>query len=366
MNFKFLNIPVQICPSFWLFLLFLTDIYQNPSIESVIVGVVVIMSLLVHEYGHALTAVYFGKKPEILLEAFGGSARYNSFGITPKQQFLITLNGPLFESVLIALSYYLLNVSFFENYYIRFFLYATLRINILWCLFNLIPIQPLDGGHLLHYLLEKKIGEKGCAYIGLACAAIIAPYLLFTGLYIFGTLLLIFGYQQFKKLSFSKANPFNLHMKGLESLRNNDFEEAKTHFKQLMKSKDAQMKTSAAEQLAKIYRQEHNPQLSYKTLLQCDPQYLKEGKPLLCQLAYEQGNYSLVCQYARDIYAIEPTQQTAHLNSRAFAHLKNPALAGAWLKTASLFENGQNLKELLADPSYDAVRTETTFQEQIS
>ena len=75
MNFKFLNIPVQICPSFWIFLLFLTEIYQDPSIESLIVGLVVIMSLLVHEYGHALTAVYFGKNPKsswrLLVEAQG-------------------------------------------------------------------------------------------------------------------------------------------------------------------------------------------------------------------------------------------------------------------------------------------------------
>lgn len=93
MNFTFLNIPVGIHPSFWIFLLFFTGIYNNPSIESVIVGAVMFVSLLVHEYGHALTAAYFGAKPTITLEAFGGRAEYSSFGISRKKQLLITLYG---------------------------------------------------------------------------------------------------------------------------------------------------------------------------------------------------------------------------------------------------------------------------------
>jgi hypothetical protein len=38
----------------------------------------------------------------ITLEAFGGNAQYDSYRITPKQSFLITLNGPLLQSVLIS------------------------------------------------------------------------------------------------------------------------------------------------------------------------------------------------------------------------------------------------------------------------
>jgi len=144
-NFTFLNIPVRIEPVFWIFLLFFSDLYQDFSIESVIVGFVMIVSLLLHEYGHALTAVYFGGKPKIKLEAFGGKAEYNDFGITKTQEAIITLNGPLFESLLIALPYFLLESGFFAKYhYVQYVLYVTMRINILWCLLNLIPVDPLD------------------------------------------------------------------------------------------------------------------------------------------------------------------------------------------------------------------------------
>jgi len=74
MKFKFLNISIYIHPIFWIFLLFFTDIYRDLSIESVIWGIILFFSLLVHEYGHALTALYFGAKPTVILEAFGGKA----------------------------------------------------------------------------------------------------------------------------------------------------------------------------------------------------------------------------------------------------------------------------------------------------
>ena len=70
-----------------------------------------------------------------------------------------------------------------------------MRINIIWCLLNLIPIAPLDGAHLLNYFLEKKFGSRGTQatlFVGLICAVSIAPYLLFKGFFFFGILLIIF------------------------------------------------------------------------------------------------------------------------------------------------------------------------------
>lgn len=369
MRFKFLNIPVQISPSFWIFLLFFTNIYQDPSLEAVILGIVLILSLLVHEYGHAMTAYYFGKSPEITLEAFGGNAKYNNYGITPKQKFLITLNGPLFESFLIVLSYYFLKQNFFENHYIRFFLYATMRLNILWCLFNLIPLKPLDGGHLLHYFLEKKFGEKGekiCAVIGISSAVALAPYFYFQNLFFFSIFLGILAFQEFRKFKQldDQTSPFTMFMKGSEAMRNQNLNEAAVIFKKLIKTKDSQIKISSIENLAQIYYQTNNHKLSYQLLLNSDQQSLKESKCLLCQLAYEQKNYELVSQYANDIYNIRPTKEIALLNSKAYAHLNNPELSGGWLKTALLFGD-LHIEEIIKDSSYDTIREEEAFREEI-
>jgi stage IV sporulation protein FB len=346
MNFRFLNIPVHIHPTFWVFLLFFTNIYRDPSIESVIWGVVLIFSLLVHEYGHALTALYFGARPAITLEAFGGNAQYNSSGITPKQRFLITLNGPLLEAVLIVLAYSVLKSGVFSHHpYIQYFLDVTVRLNILWCLLNLIPIAPLDGGHLVRYMLERKFGPKGyraSLLLGLACAAVAVPYLYLHGFFFFATLLLIFGLQNFQTLRHERPasgqdNHFSCYIKAIAAINNHEMERAKELLKKPLKSKDASIKYAAIEALAKIHFQENERQKAYDLLSKADPQFLKEGKCLLCKLAFERHDYELVSKYSRDIYTIEPSYEIALLNSKAFAHLNDPALSNAWLETASQF-----------------------------
>jgi stage IV sporulation protein FB len=376
LNIKFLNVPIYIHPTFWIFLLFFTDIYRDPSIEIVIWGVVMFFSLLVHEYGHALTARYFGAEPTITLEAFGGNARYNGRGISPKQEFLITLNGPLFESVLILISYILLKLEVFEAYpYINYFFYVTMRLNILWCLLNLIPLVPLDGGHLVRYVLEKKFGSQGkkiSILIGLLCVALAIPYLYFSGFFFFGILLVIYSIQNLQALrgnqSFSrKKSSFSSYLEGVEAVNANELAKATMIFKKLLNSKDMQIYHSAAELLAKIYFQKNEHQKAYHLLLQADHNMLKEGKCLLCKLAYEHKNYELVCKYSREIYEIDPSYEIALLNSKAHAGMQQPLLAGAWLVTASQFGDDfkDQTRKAMSESIYDLIKEQGAFKLQI-
>ena len=173
-------------------------------IHAFIAGVVVLMSLLVHEFGHALTAKFFGAKPIVTLEAFGGYASYQSEMVTPKQRFIITLNGPLFQSFLILTSYLLLREHVFQNEFIQFFLLITLRINIIWVLLNLLPVHPLDGGQMVSHLLERKFGAKGhriSILLGIICVVITAPILYIQGFHFFSILLAFLGVQNYQRLS---------------------------------------------------------------------------------------------------------------------------------------------------------------------
>lgn len=372
MNFKLLNIPVHIHPSFWIFVIFFTNIYQGFSIQNCILGLVLIISLLVHEYGHALTALHFGARPTVILEAFGGRAEYNAFGLTRKQQFFITLNGPLLESLLIVISYGLLECHLFENAYVRFFLYAMMRLNMIWCLLNLIPLEPLDGGRLCRYLLEQKFGYKGYkahVCIGLVSAGLAIPYLFYQGFYFFAALLLILALQHlqlFKRNPRSLSsvdNPFHLYVKSQQAIKNNEIASAKEILKRLLKTKEISIKSSATESLAKLYMLEEKSDKSYELLLHADHHSLKEGKKLLCQLAYDRGNYALVAKYSRDIYAIDPSFETAVLNAKAFAQLYQPGLSGAWLHTASQFgaHTTPLIADLLKDPAFAGVKDQAAF-----
>jgi stage IV sporulation protein FB len=372
MHFKLFNIPIYIQPTFWIFLIFFTNIYRNPSVYSLILGLVLIVSLIVHELGHAMTAQYYGAYPHIILEAFGGRAEYEGRGISSREAFHITLNGPLLESLLIPLSYFLLKWSIFEGHpYIQYFLYATMRFNILWCLLNLIPVSPLDGGHLVQYLLEKKFKDKGAQVtlvIGLICVVLVAPYLYFKGLFFFGTLLLIFGYQNYQVLKRHRGlladNPFKRYLQGEEALKNNDLDKAKKLLKKLVKSQDSHIKTLSTESLAKVYCQERDGNNAYELLLDADYDLLKGGKSLLCKLAFERENYNLVAQYSRDVYEQEPSFEIAILNSKAFAHLNQLDLAIGWLETACLFgeEYREKVEEHLCDPVYDLIKMHTDFK----
>ncbi|MEI8366398.1 MAG: site-2 protease family protein [Parachlamydiaceae bacterium] len=100
--------------------------------------------------------------------------------------------------MLIVVPYLLLQSDLIDNGFVRYVLYVTLRLNILWCLFNLIPICPLDGGHIARYLLQRIFGEKGVKIsliVGVVATALGSPYFLLEGYYFFGGILLVFGYQ---------------------------------------------------------------------------------------------------------------------------------------------------------------------------
>lgn len=378
MYFRFLNIPVYIHPSFWIFLIFFTNIYRGFSAENLIIGAVMFVSLLVHEYGHALTAYYFGARPSIILEAFGGRAQYNGARMSSKQHFLITLNGPLFESFLILISYGLLRSGLFDqSQMMQFFLYVTMRVNILWCLLNLIPMMPLDGGQLLRYFLEMKFGRKGfkiSLVIGLFSAAVLVPYLFFNDLAFFATILLIFAFQHVQMLKTTpkrRAPPtssFQRLLESREAIKNQDVSKAKSLLQRLLRSRDGNLKAKATESLAKLYIQESENKKAYELLLKADPSTLSEGKCLLARLAFQQENYQLVKKYAREVYTIEPSFEHAVMNSKAYALLKEPLLAGAWLQTASQFgeQYAEKVKNILQESTYDAVRHEHTFKNHLN
>jgi len=376
MNFRLLNIPVHIRPGFWIFLIFFANLYIEPSIEKLILAGVLFFSLLVHEFGHALTALFFGARVQVVLEAFGGYAQYERTGISPKQQFLITLNGPLLESLLIAIPYYLLKVGTFEHLpYVQYTLYVMMRLNILWCLLNLIPLAPLDGGHLVLYLLERRFGPQGyraALVLGLLCASIAIPILFLKGLIFFGTIILIYGFQNFQILmrlkSSSSSSPFNTYVSGMEALKNKDVEKGKAILKKLLKSKDEGLKHSALESIAKVHVEEGESDKAYEILIKADPTYLKEGKGILCRLAFERKNYELIAKLSREVYEYEPTFEIALLNAKAYAHLNDPALAGGWLETASLFgeEFAEQVQSELEHSLFDPVREHATFKSYVT
>ncbi|AXI24077.1 Peptidase family M50 [Cardinium endosymbiont of Sogatella furcifera] len=204
LRFRFLKVSVTIDLSYWIFLLLVMGSIGGRYTESLLWSSIFTFSILIHEYGHALTALFFGATPTVVLQALGGRTIFNESQLTDKQKFFITLAGPLFQGLLTLVAYLLLQCNMVSGYLLNYLLSVTMYINSRWLLLNLIPIAPLDGGWLVRYILEKKFGHKGYVaslIIGLTAAAIAIPCFYLQGYHWFFIMqLFICGWHYCKRL----------------------------------------------------------------------------------------------------------------------------------------------------------------------
>ena len=178
------GIDVQVHWSFVLILFYGAYIYSRDAgnvLSGAAYGVIAILLLFVcvalHEFGHALTAKYFGVNvPHITLLPIGGVARLERMPRQPTQEFLIAIAGPavnfalallLLPVVLIAVSLSIRAGTFSMSFWgllravqsmslIGLLLYLV-GMNVMLGIFNLLPAFPMDGGRILRALLALRL-----------------------------------------------------------------------------------------------------------------------------------------------------------------------------------------------------------------
>jgi Zn-dependent protease len=136
--------------------------------------------VLLHEFGHALTARRYGVGTrEIVLLPIGGLAMLEHLPEKPVQELVIALAGPAVNFVIaLVLSAYFLfyPVDQLIAYANRFgpapiFAHPLLIIpvlmltNLMLGVFNLIPAFPMDGGRVLRALLAIRVGRVNATRI---------------------------------------------------------------------------------------------------------------------------------------------------------------------------------------------------------
>jgi Zn-dependent protease/Tfp pilus assembly protein PilF len=131
-----------------------------------------VLCVLLHELGHALAAKLVGVEVKsIVIWLLGGFTRLGRVPEKPQHRLLISAAGPL-VSLAIGLSciaVYLVFPAFMmmsnlEIQAIRLFLSLGI-INLMLFVFNLLPIYPLDGGNILHALMETFFGKSNANWI---------------------------------------------------------------------------------------------------------------------------------------------------------------------------------------------------------
>ncbi len=122
----------------------------------------VLLIIIVHEFGHLGAALYFKwNTGKIVIYPFGGCCKFDErINRSLKEELIILLCGPFVQIILYYIMGYLTTKGFMT--YRNFSIFKNYHYTLL--LFNLIPIYPLDGGRILNiffnYLLPFKRGNK--------------------------------------------------------------------------------------------------------------------------------------------------------------------------------------------------------------
>src|SRR5262249_255928 len=101
------KIPIRIHPLFWILIFVIGWLNSMSLIGTIIWAVVIFVSVLVHEYGHALTAMAFGQRANIDLIGMGGLTTRSGKTLKLWQEFLVVLNGPLAGISLYFIAFYI-------------------------------------------------------------------------------------------------------------------------------------------------------------------------------------------------------------------------------------------------------------------
>lgn len=179
-HFHVLGIPVRVEPFFWIAAVLLA--YNLGDARLILMWVaVVLVSVLVHELGHAVALKAFGQSSAIVLHGFGGLT-FSQRKLDRARSIAVTLAGPLAALVLLGIpamllrdSDYGVELSFDYQLSDQVFgiwpvIVFVAYVNIWWSIANLLPIRPLDGGNVLTELIGIQPARLVSIVVGTAAA----------------------------------------------------------------------------------------------------------------------------------------------------------------------------------------------------
>jgi Zn-dependent protease len=220
--FTWFGIPVHLHWTFGLIFLYAMWIGFSNGLTLVDTGwlmvffIALFTCVLLHEYGHSLTARRYGvQTQDIILTPIGGIARLERMPEKPVQEFLVALAGPMVNVVIALLLFGLgwalfrderweifkwfmeqqlnlsnseetvdvISESGIETTGLLFYLPILVATNIALVVFNLIPAFPMDGGRIFRALLAMRIGRVRATKVAAIVGQVIAVLFIGIGLY---------------------------------------------------------------------------------------------------------------------------------------------------------------------------------------
>ena len=193
---RFAGIDVYMHVTFLLLISWVAFLYwrQGQSLVSAIAGVAFILAVflcvVLHEFGHALTARRYGiKTRDIILLPIGGVARLERLPTRPLQELWVALAGPAVNIVIaVGLFAWLKLTASFEPLQMMTLttgpvLERLMAVNLFLVAFNMIPAFPMDGGRVVRAILATRTEYSRATQIAASIGQGIAIVFGFIGLF---------------------------------------------------------------------------------------------------------------------------------------------------------------------------------------
>lgn len=173
----------------------LEDLSGSPFVWSVLFALGLLASVVLHEFGHALTAKAAGLKVRgITLMMLGGVSDIEE--PTERQpryfEFRLAIVGPLVSLGLAGI--FFLVRRYVSSPEVVFFSFWIGTANLVLGIFNLIPAFPLDGGRALRALLAPRMGKIQATHAAVKISRVIAVALGILGFFGLNFLLMLIAF----------------------------------------------------------------------------------------------------------------------------------------------------------------------------
>ena len=371
------RIPIRIFPFFWILILVIGWLNTSSPLGIATWGIIIFISVIIHEYGHALTALAFGQQAEIDLIGMGGVTKRSGPQLKKWQEFIIVLNGPCAGFILYFLASMLFPLIDADRFkHLSYAVEVAKYINLFWSILNLIPIMPMDGGHLMRIALEGMFGFKGlkiALIVSIVLAIAISLLFFFVQSLLGGALFLMLAFESYRAFSEIKdMTSQDAHMSLQELLQGaqDDVMQGNNNeaFSKLLllreQTKEGFLYVKATENIARILANQGHFKQAYEWLIPIENQLSPDYLYLLQQLAYRLQNWENVIKIGNKAYQVNPLPDVALLNSFANTILGKTTPAVGWLRCA--IQSGiPDIPKIIQSREFDVIRHTPEFESLI-